>query len=161
MTTKNSNNKDSATNKSTKKSKADLVEQYLKILTDDVTGADGAAGSDSAAERVLASLNSLADSDTGNPICIDSKKEISDLMKKRAQAQQQAQQQNTNGIVPPIKCSKKIKVIFIDRTTFFDKNLKIFFQLFNRLGNSLLAVIDSIKNRLETEFQEQYQRYYG
>ena len=76
-----------------------------------------------AAERILASLNSLADSDTGNPISIDGKIEILDLMKKRAQAQQQAQQQNTNG--------------------------------------SLLAVIDSIKNRLETEFQEQYQRYYG
>ena len=38
-------------------------------------------------------------------------------------------------IIPPIKYRKKSKVIFLDRITSFDKNLKIFFQLFNRLGN--------------------------
>ena len=143
MTTKNSNNKDSATNKSTKKSKADLVEQYLKILTDDVTGADGAAGSDSAAERVLASLNSLADSDTGNPISIDGKKEILDLMKKRAQQeqeqqsrqQQQTQQQSQQQQTQQQNANVNLLVV--------------------------IGIIDRLKNRIEHDFQEQYQKYYG
>lgn len=121
---------------STKKSKEELVDYYLGMLTEQAEESPKEGQKDTQkespkgenvieenAERILASLNSLADSDTGNPISIDGKIEILDLMKKRAQAQQQAQQQNTNG--------------------------------------SLLAVIDSIKNRLETEFQEQYQRYYG
>ena len=112
---------------STKKSKEELVDYYLGMLTEQAeespkdTQKESPKGEnviEENAEKILASLNSLADSDTGNPISIDGKIEILDLMKKRAQAQQ-----NTNG--------------------------------------SLLAVIDSIKNRLETEFQEQYQRYYG
>ena len=35
-----------------------------------------------------------------------------------------------------LNTGKKSKVIFLDRITSFDKNLKIFFQLFNRLGNT-------------------------
>ena len=34
-----------------------------------------------------------------------------------------------------LNTGKKSKVIFLDRITSFDKNLEIFFQLFNRLGN--------------------------
>ena len=138
MTTKNSNNKDSATNKSTnkstKKSKADLVEQYLQILL--LADNDLAAKNDLnvAAERILASLNSLADSDTGNPISIDGKIEILDLMKKRAQAQQQEQQSRQQQV-----------------------------QQQNASVNLLVAIgiIDRLKNRIEHDFQEQYQKYYG
>ena len=153
MTTKNSNNKDSANNKSTKKSKADLVEQYLQILILADNGANNVAAVNSgindaaaaakndlnvAEERVLASLNSLADSDTGNPISIDGKKEILDLMKKRAQAQQQEQEQQS-------------------------RQQQQQTQQQNASVNLLVAIgiIDRLKNRIEHDFQEQYQKYYG
>ena len=109
----------------TKKSKEDLIEYYLEMLSEQAeeTGQAGQAeqAEGNAAKKVLASLNSLADSDTGNPISINGKIEILDGMKKRAQ-----QQHSTSGT-----------------------------------SGNLLVTIDNLKHRIERDFQEQYQKYYG
>ena len=110
-----------------KKSKQDLVEQYLQLLADatdvrntgdNIDAAADTADTTAATEKILASLNSLADSDTGNPISIDSKLEILDGMKKRAEG---------------TEC----------------------------VEGKLLMAIDALKHKVEHDFQEQYERYYG